>query len=86
MLAPDASVIAQGRWDALTNEEQEKFPLICPEFIVELNSKSDRITDLQTRIQDWLNNGVQLAWLIDPDTEIVYICAPWRTNERSKWF
>lgn len=49
MLAPDASVIAQGRWDALTNEEQEKFPLICPEFIVELNSKSDRITDLQTR-------------------------------------
>ena len=85
-LAPDASVISQARWEALTGEEQEKFPPICPEFIVELKSKSDRITDLQAKMQDWLNNGIQLGWLIDPDTETTYICRPDKATEEVAGF
>lgn len=73
MLAPDAAVIAQTRWDKLSEEDQNKFPPICPEFVIELKSKSDQITALQAKMQDWLNNGVQLGWLIDPDAEMAYI-------------
>ena len=77
MLAPDAAVVAYHCWETLTGEEQEKFPPICPEFIVELKSKSDRITDLQAKMQDWL---------IDPDTEITYIYRPGKATEEVSGF
>lgn len=76
MLAPDASVIAQSRWDTLSDDEKDKFPPLCPEFVIELKSKSDHLPTLQAKMKDWLNNGVQLGWLIDPENETVYIYQP----------
>ena len=76
VLAPDASAISHQKWNALTLDQKKKFPPICPEFIVELKSESDQITDLQQKMQNWLNNGIQLGWLIDPDNEKVYIYQP----------
>jgi len=86
VLSPDASVVSQARWDALSQSERKKFAHICPEFIIELKSESDRIATLQDKMQDWLNNGVQLGWLIDPDTETVYIYEPQKAVKQINGF
>lgn len=71
--SPDVAVVAQARWEDLTAEEQEKFPPVCPDFVVEIKSASDRLKEAQTKMQEWMENGCRLAWLIDPQTQIVYI-------------
>ncbi|OJJ20634.1 hypothetical protein BKI52_18225 [marine bacterium AO1-C] len=76
VLSPDASIIAQHRLDQLSAEEKAKFGHICPEFIIELKSPSDRISHLKNKMQDWLNNGVKLGWLIDPEDQKAYIYRP----------
>ena len=71
---PDASWIATDRWEALSKEDREAFAPICPDFAVELRSRSDRMKDLQQKMVEYLANGVRLGWLIDPYTRqaIVY--------------
>jgi Uma2 family endonuclease len=69
-----AAFVTNERWEALTDEQRKKFPPLCPDFIVELLSTSDSVSSLQRKIQqDWLAAGCRLAWLIDPDTEMVYL-------------
>ena len=65
-LSPDASWIAIERWNALSNEERKTFAPICPDFVIELRSESDRLTTLQDKMKNYLNNGIRLGWLIDP--------------------
>ncbi len=85
--SPDASFVRQERWDALSEEEQEKFAPICPDFIAELRSKNDSLLSLQTKIhEEWLGNGCRLAWLIDPFDEIVYIYRQNGTESRVEGF
>ena len=70
----DAAFVTNERWQALTNEQRKKFPPFCPDFIVELRSSSDTVASLRQKIQDdWMAAGCRLAWLIDPDTETVYV-------------
>ncbi|MGB3404132.1 MAG: Uma2 family endonuclease [Microcoleaceae cyanobacterium] len=76
ILSPDASWISQPRWDALTAEEKGTFPNICPDFVVELRSKSDSFKSLQTKMKEYLENGAKLGWLIDPKRKIVEIYRP----------
>jgi len=76
VFSPDASIIAHQRWEQLTKEERKKFAPICPEFIVELRSDTDQLRVLQTKMQNWLDNGVKLGWLIDPANEQVFIYQP----------
>lgn len=71
--SPDLAVVEKSRWEILTAEEQEKFPPVCPDFVVEIKSASDRLKDSQTKMQEWMDNGCQLGWLIDPQTQRVYI-------------
>jgi Uma2 family endonuclease len=71
--SPDASWISKERWERLTREEQEKFPPLCPDFVIELRSKHDNLPELQNKMKDWMNNGCQLAWLIDPENQQVFI-------------
>lgn len=66
VLAPDAAFVLKERWDALTPIQREKFPPICPDFIIEVRSPSDSIPQLKSKMEDWISNGCQLAWLIDP--------------------
>jgi Uma2 family endonuclease len=74
MRSPDASFVLQARWDALSEQEREKFPPLCPDFAAELRSKNDSISDLQTKLrEEWMGNGCRLAWLIDPFAETAYI-------------
>ena len=64
--SPDAAWILLERWKALTPEERETFPPICPEFVVELRATSDRLRSIQDKMQEYLNNGARLGWLINP--------------------
>ncbi|HEX8504768.1 MAG TPA: Uma2 family endonuclease [Hymenobacter sp.] len=76
MLSPDASWIAQARWDALSAEDRRGFARICPDFVVELLSPTDRLTDTMRKLEHWLEAGAKLGWLIAPATESVYIFEP----------
>ncbi|SET42112.1 Uma2 family endonuclease [Hymenobacter actinosclerus] len=73
VLSPDASWVSAAKWNALTAEQQEIFAPVCPEFIIELKSAKDSLKVLQRKMQQWLRAGVQLAWLIVPQKETVYI-------------
>ena len=71
--SPDAAWVSDAQWNSLTDAEQEKFPPISPEFVVELMSPSDRLKDAKAKMLEYIDNGVQLAWLINPSEEEVHI-------------
>jgi Uma2 family endonuclease len=81
MRSPDAAWIAWPRWNALTKEEQDRFAPICPEFVIELRSPSDSLPELQAKMQLWIANGAELAWLIDPSRKAVEVYRPGREAE-----
>ena len=70
---PDASWLRRDRWDALTPDEKRKGAPLCPEFLVELMSPSDRLPDQMGKMEEYVANGLQLGWLIDPDNKTVYV-------------
>lgn len=71
--SPDVAWITNDRWNALTLEEQERFPPIAPDFVIELRSRTDEIEDLEAKMQEYIENDVRLGWLIDPITRQVKI-------------
>ncbi len=71
--SPDASWVKLERWDALTSEEQEGFPPICPDFVIELRSRTDSLKALQTKMQEYLASDLHLGWLLDPQNQRVEI-------------
>ncbi|NEO26046.1 MAG: Uma2 family endonuclease [Kamptonema sp. SIO4C4] len=71
--SPDVAWIRNEGWETLTLEQQEKFPPICPDFVIELRSRSDSLSQLQEKMQEYLNSGLQLGWLIDPQSQQVEI-------------
>ena len=72
--SPDVAWISRERWEALNEREQEKFPPICPDFVIELLSPSDSLNATKAKMTDvWMANGCRLAWLIDPKTETTHI-------------
>jgi Uma2 family endonuclease len=71
--SPDAAWVRLDRWESLTEEEQEKFPPICPDFVIELRSRTDTLESLQKKMQEYLNSGLLLGWLINPQQEEVEI-------------
>jgi Uma2 family endonuclease len=77
--SPDAALISWDRFNVLTPEQRRGFAPICPEFIIELRSPSDRLPDLQHKMGEWTRNGAQLAWLIDPERKIVEVYRPGAT-------
>jgi len=74
--SPDASWVRQERWDALTPEQHKGFAPLCPDFVVELRSETDTLKELQAKMQEYLENGAQLGWLIDPNNKRVEIYRP----------
>jgi Uma2 family endonuclease len=79
--SPDVSWIRQDRWDALTLEQKEKFPPICPDFVIELMSPSDTLKTVQAKMQEYIDNGLQLGWLLNRKDRQVEIYRPDRTME-----
>jgi Uma2 family endonuclease len=71
--SPNAAWISEGRWNILTERQQEKFPPIVPEFVVELMPVTDSITSAKEKMQEYIANGVLLGWLINPKQEEVLV-------------
>jgi len=74
--APDASWIRNERWNSLSRVEQEQFPPLCPDLVVELRSRNDSLADLRSKMDEYIKNGAQLGWLIDPLERKVYVYRP----------
>lgn len=74
--SPDVAWVRRERWEALTAKEQEQFPPLCPDFVIELRSRTDSLAVLQEKLQEYIENGAQLGWLIDPAARKVYLYRP----------
>jgi len=74
--SPDVAWITNERWNALSVEQQKKFPPIAPDFVIELRSETDTLKDLQEKMREYVGNGVRLGWLIDPQIRQVSIYRP----------
>jgi Uma2 family endonuclease len=73
VMSPDVAGIRRDRWEGLAPRQRRQFVPLCPDFVLELKSPSDRLADAETKMDDWMNNGCALGWLIDPDTQTAYI-------------
>lgn len=73
MRAPDLAWIPINKWKSFSDEEKNSFLKYCPDFIIEVKSKTDRLKDLQAKMKSWVKNGTRLAWLIDPQEEKIWI-------------
>ena len=71
--SPDVSWVEKSRWDSLTEEEQDGYAPICPDFAVELRSPTDNLKTLQNKMLEYLDNGLLLGWLIDPISKKIEI-------------
>ena len=79
--SPDACWIKLERWDALTDEEKQKFPPICPDFVIELLSPSDSLKTTQEKMKEYIDNGVRLGILINRKSRQVEIYRPGKEVE-----
>lgn len=71
--SPDAAWISEARWNSLTEQQQEKFPPIAPDFVIELMSATDQLLKAKEKMLEYIENGVLLGWLIDPTGEQVFV-------------
>ena len=79
--APDAAWVSAAQASQIV-EDDEGFWRLCPDFVVEIRSPSDRLSRLQEKMQFWIDHGARLAWLIDPFGGIAYIYRPGREPEQ----
>jgi Uma2 family endonuclease len=76
MRSPDFSWVKKERWDALPKGRRERFAPVCPDFVVELRSRTDSLRSLRRKMEEYVANGAQLGWLIDPRGRKVYVYRP----------
>lgn len=74
--SPDASWISIAGWEALSTEERQQFLPLCPIFVIELRSRTDRLSTVQEKMREYRDNGARLGWLIDPRSQRVEIYRP----------
>lgn len=74
--SPDASWVERSRWASLTLAQRRKFAPLCPDFVIELRSPSDSLSIAQAKMQEYLENGARLGWLMDPEQKRVYVYRP----------
>jgi Uma2 family endonuclease len=79
--SPDAAWVRLETWQALSNDEQERFAPLCPEFVAELRSPRDSLSSLQEKMREYVDNGARLGWLLDPLEKRVYVYRPGRAME-----
>ena len=82
MLNPDAAYVLPQKLGGLTKDDLTGFPYLCPDFVVELLSLSDSVPKAKQKMERWIENGVSLGWLIDPDKKTVYVYEPGREAAR----
>ena len=75
-LSPDASWVLKSRLDRFSKEQLKRFLPLCPDFVVELISPTDRLPRVKAKMREWIENGAQLGWLIDADRRTIYVYRP----------
>lgn len=78
---PDAAWVARSKLEALSAQEKQRFLPLCPDFVVELRSPSDRLADLRAKMEEYRQHGARLGWLIDPEARRVHVYRPGRPVE-----
>jgi Uma2 family endonuclease len=79
--SPDAAWVRRSRLIGLTREQKQKFLPLCPDFAIELRSPTDNLRAVLAKMQEYIDNGAQLGWLIDPLTCRVHVYLPQRPPE-----
>lgn len=80
--SPDAAWVKRSRLATLTKEDKKRFLPLCPDFIIELRSPSDTLNELRGKIREYMDNGAELGWLIDPENRCVHVYRRGRPAER----
>jgi len=81
MRSPDASWVPKSRLKGFSREERRKFLPLCPDFVIELKSPSDRLADLKNKMAEYIDNGARLGWLLDPDARQILVYRPGQAVE-----
>jgi Uma2 family endonuclease len=71
--SPDVAWVRNERWNALSAQQQEEFPPLCPDFVIELRSRTDSLKALKEKMEEYISNGAGLGWLIDPLERRVHV-------------
>jgi Uma2 family endonuclease len=79
---PDGAWMRKERWNQLSEEQKSTLTEICPDFIIELRSPSDRMRPLEGKMDEYIQNGAQLAWRLDPFEDAVTIYRPGSLPQR----
>jgi len=74
--SPDASWVLLSRLERLTRQQRRRFLPLCPDFVVELTSPSDRLSKVQAKMREWIANGAALGWILDADRRRAHIYTP----------
>lgn len=76
MRVPDVAWISHERLATVSEKDLKKFAPVCPDFVIELRSESDTLSELKDKMLKWIKNGVRLGWLIDPNDQKIYVYEP----------
>lgn len=76
MRAPDVAWINREKISRIPKEKQKKFLPACPDFVIELRSESDNLSELKAKMEEWIENGTKLGWLIDPKKKQTHVYQP----------
>jgi Uma2 family endonuclease len=79
--SPDAAWVLTSRLKPFSIAEKEKFLPLCPDFVIELKSSTDRIADLKNKLEEYVENGARLGWLLNPEVRQVLVYRPGRAVE-----
>ena len=71
--SPDAAWVRRSRLEGLTSEDKRRFMPLCPDFVIELRSPSDTLASVEEKMREYMDNGAELGWLIDPQARCVHI-------------
>ncbi len=71
--SPDAAFVAKGRLPQNWRQQEDQFIDVAPDFVIEIRSKSDSLTGLKEKMQEYIENGVRLGWLIDCKNKTAYV-------------
>ncbi len=74
--SPDAAWLSHTQWNRLSEEEKKRFPPVCPDFVIEICSENDTVSELMDKMTEYIENGCRLGWLIDPNHRKAYIYRP----------
>ena len=74
--SPDAAWLTHDKWDSLSERQKDGFAPVCPDFVIELRSRTDRLAPLLRKMEEYIANGAALGWLIDPQSRRVYVYRP----------